>query len=90
VAPLAVLAEYLLPFVRVGGTMLAWKGPSAPEELEAAGGAIRRLGGDGARIHTYAINDEFCNMQLVTCDKVRPTSAPYPRKAGKPAKDPLK
>ncbi len=36
VAPLNVLAEYLLPFVRTGGQMLALKGPDAENELTQA------------------------------------------------------
>lgn len=44
VAILPVLAEYLLPFVRVGGSMLAMKGESGPAEAHAAEHAIKILG----------------------------------------------
>ena len=36
VAALPVLAEYLLPYVRVGGMALCWKGPALRQELEQA------------------------------------------------------
>ena len=43
--PMNVLAEYLLPFARVGGRMLALKGPTLDEELAGARNAIEALGG---------------------------------------------
>lgn len=45
VAGLSVLCELCLPFVRVGGVMLAYKGRGAQEEAEAARGAVSALGG---------------------------------------------
>ena len=47
-APLATLSEYLLPFVRKGGFMLAQKGSAANEEVEQARNAIEVLGGGNA------------------------------------------
>ena len=45
VARLPVLAEYLLPLVKVGGRALSQKGESGPAEAQAAAGAVRLLGG---------------------------------------------
>ena len=45
VAALPMLAEYCLPLVKVGGNFLAMKGASGEEELAAARGAIKKLGG---------------------------------------------
>jgi len=45
VAALPVLAEYLLPLVRVGGKMLAQKGHSGPVEAHNAEPALKLLGG---------------------------------------------
>lgn len=50
VANLATLSEYCLPFVRVGGTFAALKGPTAGESLTAAKNAIAVLGGGNACI----------------------------------------
>ena len=55
VAPLNVLAEYLLPFVRTGGQMLALKGPDAENELTQAGAAIALLGGGTGYIEPVSI-----------------------------------
>ena len=46
VAALPMLAEYCLPLVKVGGNFLAMKGASGEEELTAARGAIKKLGGE--------------------------------------------
>jgi len=40
-----VLAEYLLPLVKIGGHALAIKGESAPAEAQSAENALRLLGG---------------------------------------------
>ena len=45
VARLNVLAEYCLPFVKVGGYFVAWKGKNFREELDEARAAIKILGG---------------------------------------------
>lgn len=88
VAPLNVLLEYMLPFVRVGGYALAWKGPSAPDEIAAATNACAILGGGEMRALPYSLegHGSFC---IVCTEKVRPAPPDYPRKAGKPTKSPL-
>lgn len=45
VAPLPVLAEYLLPYVKVGGKAVCWKGPAVQDELGAGKKAAFLLGG---------------------------------------------
>lgn len=89
VAPLPTLCEYLLPFVRVGGVMLAWKGAAAADEARAAEPAFRLLGGGSPSLFSYAISHEFCHLSLIVCDKSRHTPTQYPRQSGKPSKDPL-
>lgn len=90
VANLSVLAEYCLPFVRVGGTLVAMKGPEVQEEATQAAGAIARLGGKIASITAVAVPHTDLSHQLVLIEKVAPTPAAYPRRAGKIAKAPLK
>lgn len=50
VANMSTLAEYCLPFVRVGGSLLAYKGPDCEDEVGRAGRAIKLLGGRLDRI----------------------------------------
>lgn len=89
VANLTTLCELCLPFVRVGGFFVSLKGPKAPEELELAKKAIGLLGGSLERIETYDVSDTDLNHNIVVIKKISHTPTKYPRKAPKPAKEPL-
>lgn len=90
VANLAVLGEYCLPFCRVGGVMLAMKGPTAAEEVAEAGRALEVLGGAVREIVALELPGGGGARRLVIIDKVRPCSPEYPRRAGVPEKRPIK
>ncbi len=87
VAPLRVLAEYLLPFVKVGGKAICWKGPAANEEQTQAKSALKLLGGSAEA--PWVLPLEGQEHMLLTINKSAPTPVTYPRKAGTPAKKPL-
>ncbi len=89
VSRLSVLCEYTLPYLKVGGTLIAMKGPSAEEELAEAKNAISVLGGGEVTLQKTALEDESLSHCLVLIKKVRPTPTTYPRKAGTPTKNPL-
>ncbi len=89
VAPLNVLAEYLLPFVRIGGQALCWKGPSAAQEIEDAEKAVHLLGGHIVAADRYSIPGREWQHALVVLSKSAATPKRYPRKAGLPSKSPL-
>lgn len=92
VAPLNILAEYCLPFVRPGGVMLAYKGAAAEEEAAAAANAVRILGGGKPHIYYKALvatREEPVNRAFVVIEKVRPAPAAYPRGGNKPRLKPL-
>ncbi len=86
VAPLPVLAEYCLPFVKVGGYFLAMKGPN--EDISAGENAVRLLGGTIENTIQYALPCGDKRM-LVVIRKVSVTSKKYPRNGGQIAKKPL-
>jgi 16S rRNA (guanine527-N7)-methyltransferase len=90
VSALPVLAEYLLPFVRVGGCMLAMKGDSGPAEAHSAEGAIRLLGGHLRQLKPLTLPGVVEERYLVVVDKVAATPPRYPRRVGIPSKRPLK
>lgn len=87
VANMAVLAEYCLPYIRVGGYLLAYKGPDAESELQAAKKAVKILGGEFVRIQSAPLDGYDHN--IVVIKKIKDTPAKYPRKAGTPAKTPI-
>ena len=89
VAPMAALAEYLLPLVKVGGRMLAQKGESGPRELEEAREAIRVLGGKPGEVFPVNIPGVEERRYLVVVEKVGETPEKYPRRVGIPGKRPL-
>ena len=89
VANLNVLSEYLLPLVKIGGTMLAQKGESARAEAKSAGKAIKLLGGKLRELIPVKLPDVEEDRYLVLVDKIAATPPNYPRKAGVPAKQAL-
>lgn len=89
VAALPVLAEYLLPLVKVGGRVIAQKGESAPAEVHAAEHAIHLLGGRVQQIKSICLPGVADERFLILIDKIAATPNPYPRRAGLPAKRPL-
>ena len=89
VAQLNVLGEYLLPLVKVGGTMLAQKGESGPAEAQSAEHAIKLLGGKLEQVIPLNLPGVVEDRYLVLVNKIHATPPKYPRKAGHPAKEPL-
>jgi 16S rRNA (guanine527-N7)-methyltransferase len=89
VAALPALAEYLLPLCRIGGRLLAQKGPRAAAEVDQAAWAIEQLGGGPAKIHEVAIPGLNETRALVVAVKIAPTPEQYPRRPGTPGKSPL-
>lgn len=88
VAKLPVLCEYLLPLVRVGGVMVAMKGPTGRDEVDEAKGALRTLGGQVGKIVDTSLPGGDMR-QLIVIKKVTKTPPAYPRRAGMPDKAPL-
>ncbi len=91
VAELRILAELCLPFVRVGGKMLAMKGKNADFELSGAKKAIAILGGRDAKIETVTLHSEIEELShpIISIDKKVKTPDAYPRPYAKISKKPL-
>jgi 16S rRNA (guanine527-N7)-methyltransferase len=89
VAALPVLAEYLLPLVKVGGRMLAQKGHSGPVEAHNVEPALKLLGGRIRSLLPVTLPGVAEERYLIVIDKVAATPPQYPRKPGFPAKKPL-
>jgi 16S rRNA (guanine527-N7)-methyltransferase len=89
VAPLNVLAEYLLPLVRPGGLAILYKGPGAPQEFMEARQAIKLLAGDAVRLAPVEVPFLQEKRFVLLLKKLRPTPSHYPRGQGLARKKPL-
>ena len=85
VANLPVLLELTTPFVRVGGTAIAYKG-DADQELESAKTAAFLL---HVKLRSVDLASPLGRRCLIFAYKIAPTPRSYPRKAGTPSKKPL-
>ncbi|MGI6299195.1 MAG: 16S rRNA (guanine(527)-N(7))-methyltransferase RsmG [Saccharofermentanales bacterium] len=88
VGPLPVLCEYLLPFVRQGGLMVAMKAQKN-EEIDASAKAIRVLGGHLESVDHFVLPGSDLNRTLICVRKTGSTPPAYPRKAGTPGRKPI-
>ena len=89
VANLRQLAEYCLPFVKVGGAFVPYKSGKIQEEIEAAGKAVEILGGWIGQREEFMLPGSDMYRCLLYIEKVKATAKKYPRKAGMPTKEPL-
>ena len=89
VAPLNVLSEYLLPYVKIGGCALCWKGPALRDELEAGRRAAHLLGGRLKMPVSCPVYGQNWDHMILPIRKTEKTAAAYPRKPGTPKAKPL-
>lgn len=88
VAELSTLAEYALPFVKIGGAFIAYKSEKAESEAEAAASAITLLGGRIREIREAFVATGL-TRKLIIIDKIAPTPPKYPRGKNLPRLKPL-
>jgi len=90
VSNLTTLSEYCLPFVKVNGSFISYKSEKLTEELKEADKAIAILGGKVGEQVELILPDSDIYRNLLIINKIKNTPGKYPRKAGLPAKEPLK
>lgn len=87
--PMRELLEYTLPFLKVGGVLLAMKGPSVEEELNDAGDALMTLGaGEVVLVDAYPESFDISTV-IAVIQKQDRTPEEYPRLPGVPRQNPL-
>ena len=91
VAEMRVLSELTLPFVKVGGQLVAMKGKNAEFELAGAKKAIATLGGRGTKCEQITLKGgaELLTHPLIIVDKKEKTPATFPRPFAQISKKPL-
>lgn len=90
VAGLPILMEFCVPFVKVGGYFVCLKGPNANLELEESKSAMEVLGLEFVEKIDIELPETDLKHNILVFKKVKNTPEKYPRKAGKPAKSPIK
>ena len=90
-ARLSVVAEYSVPLLRLGGTVVAMKGRLDAEERDEGGRALGKLGGRvrGEMQVRYLSGVEEGERRLLLLEKTGETPGAYPRRTGVPARNPL-
>ncbi len=83
------LAEYCLPFVKIGGSFVPMKSAKTEEEIAEGKKAIHVLGGQIVKVDSFELLD--CGERtIINVKKISPTPAKYPRPSAKIAKNPIK
>ncbi len=90
VANLSTLSEYLIPLVKVNGKCICMKGSEIKDELEQSQNAISVLGGIIENVDNFLLPESDITRNVIIIKKESKTPNKYPRKAGIPAKEPLK
>ena len=89
VARMNMLAELCLPYVKVGGALVAMKALDCDEELDEAKGGIKTLGGKIEKVVEYTVAGSDVVRRAVIIRKFAPTPKGYPRRFAKIKKSPL-
>lgn len=84
---LAVLLEFSMPLLKVGGKLIAYKGPALEDEITQARQALRLLGAKVVRKRAYDLEGK--SHRIAELEKLQPTAQRYPRRDGVPQKTPL-
>ena len=89
VANLSTLSEYMLPFVKKNGIAISMKGSNIDEELNNSKKAIKILGGKIEKIDNFNLAETDNLRNIIILRKIEKTPKEFPRKAGKPSKEPI-
>jgi 16S rRNA (guanine527-N7)-methyltransferase len=78
VAPLPILVEWCVPYVKVGGTFIAMKS-HVDEEVKQANAPLQQTGAKLNKVVTYELSQNKGSRTLVVIDKIKKTPRMYPR-----------
>lgn len=79
VSSLCVLAEIAIPLLKVGGMLIALKGPLAKHEISDAKNILKNLDSDVFNIYEYSLPGNNDSRSIVVIKKNKRTKLRYPR-----------
>lgn len=86
VAPLKILSEYCIPFVKVGGIFAAFKSYDTDDEIKDSKSMIGNLGGVIEEIKEIEIPFSDIKRKIIIVRKEKNTPSQFPRSSNKIAK----
>ena len=89
VAKLNTLLEYLLPLVKIGGIVLAFKGSNFKEEIDEAKNAMTVLGGEYVKTLHFDLPNNEGERNIIVVKKIKSTPKQYPRDKNLPKLKPI-
>lgn len=88
VSKIATVLELTVPYVKLGGKVLIYKGPGYNEELGQSVNAMKELGVKLKEVRNYNIKSK--DRYLLVFEKIAQTPEKYPRRTGIPEKRPIR
>ncbi|MCL2556010.1 MAG: 16S rRNA (guanine(527)-N(7))-methyltransferase RsmG [Firmicutes bacterium] len=88
VAKLNTLIEYALPYLKIGGKLIAYKSNDIDEEIKDAKNALCELCGEIVKIGEIQL-DENIKRKIIVIQKIKENNNKYPREGNKPRIKPL-
>lgn len=89
VAPLDILSELTIPFVKLNGSAIYYKGKEAENEIIKGTKAFNILGAEFYEAKSFTLPYSFGSRVLLIVQKKSITPSLYPRKPGVPQKKPI-
>lgn len=89
VSNLRMLLELTIPYAKVNGSLISYKGSSYQEELALANNAIEKLKSKVSNIYEYDLLKEMGKRYLIEIKKYEKTISKYPRRFAEIKNKPL-
>lgn len=89
VASIPTLSEYLIPYVKINGLVIMYKGEKLQEELELGNKAISTLGAKVEKIEEFYLKEVESKRYILLLEKVKKTDSKYPRGKNLPKTKPI-
>ena len=89
VSSLTTLMEYTIPFIKVGGKLICYKGSNYQEEVDGASNTFKVLGAKLLDVKQYDVAEMDAIRYALVVAKNSATSSKYPRGMNKPRLKPL-